>query len=248
MAIDCKNPKDTNERNLCDCQNAVSTLKTAFDIYKINLEQRRISDQRLADWQNMTGEFSDWAIKKKQLEDKTKVWNNCVVWTGVYGHNDWCEADTGFGRQSGANQYGCPLSQGKGECKRTTDQVTKAMTDLGYYSQKPSLLEVGQPPSNINITCCSQLFNNISTTGGDVNISNVTQECYTKLNETINATPGTTPGTPPGTTPGTTPGTPPGTTPATTTEITSDILIIIIIVVVLLLISCISLFIIKFIN
>lgn len=69
----------------------------------------------------------DWDAKyqqkKQELSDERRPWNNCVLWTGVFGHDDWCQSDTGFGRQDGAEQYGCMIGQGKGRCARTSEQV-----------------------------------------------------------------------------------------------------------------------------
>lgn len=125
--------------------------------------------------QNIRAYEAKKANKRKELVDEMKVWNSCVLWTGVYGHDDWCQGDTGFGMQTGAGQYGCALGQGKGECKRTTTQVEEELNK--WIGENPSPIMPTRndfsllppiPLDDINIQCCSNyLSGNATVTGNE---------------------------------------------------------------------------------
>ena len=179
-------------KNACACQSAALNLTDALNLYKSNLIANTNAQTIYNNlWHSYQTQLNTWltqkADKRKSLEGESKTWNNCVLWTGVYGHDNWCRSDTGFGRQYAAGQEGCLLGQGKGYCQRTSEQVNSELDIWIGNNPAPSPPGGGEngtaatcgtpcnPPSNNNILCCSQLFNDINA-GKDVNITAL-QEC-----------------------------------------------------------------------
>ena len=233
MAIDCSNTKNSQEQNLCSCKIATDTMvktlekyTTDYTAYTDYVTARNLAIQKQNNWKNMTGEYSNWATRKKQLTDEKKTWNNCVLWTGIFNHDDWCQGDTGFAKQTGANQHGCALGSGKGECQRNDSQVNEQLRREGYNAAEPSIpspMEAPQFTSNNNILCCSQIFNDISVQGGAADFSNINQNCQQRITNELTKSP--PPVSPPSVSPP--PVSPP---PATETDDNKTVFIITIII------------------
>ena len=199
---------NTQLANACACQKASNSLSSSFDAYQNNINNYNTNTTNYNNaWQKYQNDVNNWNTnkqnKKNDLENEQKIWNHCVLWTGVYGHDDWCQGDTGFGKQTGAGQYGCLFGQGKGECRRTTDQVNSALDQWIGSNPQPSPPSGGtngtadscsdcNPPNSNSIQCCSQLFSNIA--GTSVNFSNIQQQCNQTIKQQIQAasTPTTT--------------------------------------------------------
>lgn len=139
----------------------------------------------------------DWDIqyqrRKQELIDEKRVWNNCVLWTGVFWHDDWCQTDTGFGKQVGAGQWGCIGGQGKGQCARTEQQVNDELNKLS-----PRPLDGPQDPKEpmynktitpASVSCCNNIVNIVN---GEVKNSTITQQCISKTSTNDKPTTSTT--------------------------------------------------------
>ena len=257
MAIDCTKPNlSQQEQSLCSCKLATETMIKTLNQYTKDylaytdyIANRNNIIEKHNKWRNMSGEFSNWATRKQQLIDERKIWNNCIAWSGVYGHDDWCRGDTGFAKQSGAGQHGCALGWGKGECQRDDGQVIEQLRREGYNAAEPSIPGERQPPrfdSQNNIQCCSQIFSDISVKGGAAEFSGINQNCQQRITNELNK-PAPTPAagsplstsTPSTSTPSTS--TPSTSTPSTSTPSTStnqQMIIIVIVIVIILLMSC----------
>lgn len=186
MVVDCKNPRNDEERNLCACKNATEAFTKLVDQYTVDLENHSKDTAKHSRWKNKSGEYSKWGDRLKNIQDEIKVWNNCVAWSGIFGHHDWCQQDTGFGTQISAGQHGCLKGWGKGECKRTPDQVEKQMTEEGYYRDEPSIRPKPSSIPNTNIQCCSQIFSDISVTNGNAKLNDISQNCSQRINDALN--------------------------------------------------------------
>lgn len=208
MGVDCNNPKNDQERSLCACLAATEANKRASNaytaqlaIYNAKFSAHERESKRFQEWQGMYGEFQNWADRKKQLQDERKIWNTCIVWSGVYGHDDWCRNDTGFARQTGAGQHGCALGWGRGECQRDNDQVNKQLIDEGYNRARPVVPPKPDMPNFelvSNIQCCSQIFSDIKVEGGNLKMAEISQDCQQRIiNEINKPTPTPPPTTPP---------------------------------------------------
>jgi hypothetical protein len=227
MAIDCNNPKNSQEQNLCSCKKATDTMASALEKYTTDytaytdyVTARNAAIQKYDRWKNMSGEYSNWATRKQELTDEKKTWNNCVLWTGIFNHDDWCQGDTGFAKQTGANQHGCALGSGKGECQRNDSQVNEQLRREGYNAAEPSIPSERQVPqftSNTNILCCSQIFNDISVQGGAADFSNINQNCQQRITNELNYSP-PAPASPPPTVSPPAPASPPPTVSPTPPE------------------------------
>jgi hypothetical protein len=168
----------------CECKDQIDKLARSIKLYEDTIRDNSVKNS------NYQTAYNNWSVDKKNwdttrqekktaLENETKIWRNCVLWTGVFGHDDWCQGDTQFGRQTGANGHGCLNGQGKGECKRTTDQVNSALDQWVNQNNAPQepgkpQLQTPQAPS-ASITCCGISFDNI--TGSSVSIDNISQKC-----------------------------------------------------------------------
>jgi hypothetical protein len=175
--------------------------------YNLMLNKARDERARAKQAQN------DWDLQytknKQELIDERRVWNTCVLWTGVYWHHDWCQNDTGFGQQVGAGGYGCLGGQGKGQCARTEQQVNNELNKL-----PPRPLDGPQDPKEPSyaqtfplaaINCCNNTVNIIN---GEVKNTTITQQCISKsTNSTTTSKPSTTATPPPTPTPTPTPST-----------------------------------------
>lgn len=171
--------------NICNCKKQIDTLASVIKLYETTLRNNAYERDRYnTDLHNYNRDKTTWdrnrQNKKNELENEEKIWNSCILWTGVYGHDDWCQGDTGFGKQSGAGQHGCLDGQGKGQCKRTTDQVNSALSAwaTGKNAQpraptQPQLINPTAPSSSIQ--CCGVSFSDL--TSNALSFSDISQKC-----------------------------------------------------------------------
>ena len=173
------------QKAICDCLKSSQELSNSIKLYEDTLASNATATYN---YNNADGTYkankSAWQekrrVRKTELENEEKTWNNCVLWTGVYGHDDWCEGDTGFGRQTGAGGYGCAWGQGKGKCQRTTDQVNSAITAWATGEntepQAPTQPTLVNPsPPTATIQCCGISIDNLTSTS--LNLSDISQKC-----------------------------------------------------------------------
>lgn len=235
-----------------ECCVAVKNFNNLIDTFHNEL-QKVAQDQASwdrwnnihSDWENKKGAYSHWQDTYTSLQNEKRDWNTCIVWTNVFNHNDWCQTDTGFGNQVGAEQSNCAYGSGKGICQRTSDQVQTAWQQSGYYQDEPKTdpqdsskvwIKTSRPPDpsfngQSQIVCCSQSFDNL-TAGGKINISDISQKCSATMNNTSppsNSTPAPS---------NSTPSTPTASTPQTSNSIskngltTNDIILVLIFILV----------------
>lgn len=190
--MDCDNPNANNElKQACACQKAVNEFAKSYETYQSQIADYNSAKDKYTnvDWPKYQVDLSAWesrkAAKRNELVNETRVWNNCVLWTNVYGHDDWCQGNTGFGKQVGAGGYGCIGGQGKGLCGRTDVQVNEALNEWVGLNPPPSPPSGGSngvfapcttcsPPVGNNVLCCSTIIDDI-TAGKNVSINAVTQ-------------------------------------------------------------------------
>jgi hypothetical protein len=177
------------------CETALQVILDSFAAYETqNAAYATAKANYTTDFHEYQRKKSDWdtklATKKTELENEQKTWNNCVLWTGVYNHDNWCQNDTQFGKQSGAGQEGCALGSGKGYCQRTSDQVASELNTWKGSNPEP-VPPIGgvngvyqtcetpcNPPAGNNIVCCEQNFSDI--TAKNLNIE-AAQSCIQEL-------------------------------------------------------------------
>lgn len=194
--MSCEDPNPSQElKSACDCQKSVKTfvdLAKSYEASKAAHAAAKVIYDK--EWSKYQNDLRDWqskkANKRKELVDQTKIWNNCVLWTGVYGHDDWCQSDTGFGRQTGAGGYGCWDGQGKGVCQRTEYQVNEELNKWQGSNPPPipppggtngNVTPCGEscnPPTGNIIQCCSNIMS------GDAFVEN-TQLCLQSIEQKI---------------------------------------------------------------
>jgi hypothetical protein len=185
VALTGDNKKDcTNRLKFGVCQSKVSDCIDSKNAkmtqqYNIDLENARNARDNARKIQAAWD--TTYNFKKQLLQQEKKVWNNCVGWPWVFGHDDWCQNDTGFGRQVGAGQWGCTAGMGKGQCARTDWQVEQELTKSGPRpGDGPKDPTQPSPYKRLNlaaITCCNNIVNIVN---GEITNSKITQQCISK--------------------------------------------------------------------
>ena len=191
---------DPEIAKFCACLKATDDVSRALQIWENQIQEitqkKAIYNQYqndLQNWQNMTGNYSRWRDVKYNLENEEKHWNNCVHESEANAgrHDDWCANDIGDGWFHASKGYVCNTGiQAKGICKRRPDKVNREFQNSGYYNDQPAAISdpgnIPAAPSNFNIQCCTQIFQDISANRGNVNISDVNQNCVQQINNNIN--------------------------------------------------------------
>lgn len=199
MTTDCSSVNlNTQEKNLCSCKLATDTMVKTLETYTANytaytdyVTARNLAIQKQNNWKNMTGEYSNWATRKKQLTNEIKNTINWACegasWDGRFG---WCSNDHGgdweFDHHSKDSWQACSFTH---KCKRKTSSVDRILREEGYNAAEPIIPSERQAPqftSNNNILCCSQLFSNINVQGGAAEFSNINQNCQQQINNALN--------------------------------------------------------------
>jgi hypothetical protein len=191
MAIDCNNPKNDQERSLCSCYVATQANKTAADTYAANsaaYAAKSAAHERESGrhdkWRNMSGEFANWATRKKQLEDERKQTGE-----GINPQSGWCKNDYGDGWES-VERWANWANVGRMNCGRTAANVSQTIWNEGYNTAEPIVPpHPGNPPQFSlvsNIQCCSQIFSDINVNRGDLSISEISQNCDQRINAELN--------------------------------------------------------------
>ena len=213
MGIDCNNPKNDQEKQMCACVVATETMKKAYE----NYEERYTEYLKEAasytrwlqshnDWKQLTGAFEQIkpTINSREVtfNKETGWYNDCNSFINTSRANQECQKNDLWDSR-GFYAYDDYTSGGTGpcawkhlRCKRTDaskngiDQFYKELepqTDPGTTQVWLNKAPPSPPnvPATSHIQCCSQLFNEIKS-GGNTDISNITQQCTQKLNEAIN--------------------------------------------------------------
>lgn len=196
MSLDCSNPgNNTQLASACACQAASNELQHAVAQYESEYEaysvQQAAYQAAYGKWQTA---HTAWVTKKQNdLHDfstQVQQWNHCVLWTGVYGHDDWCSNDISPGWvQVGAGQYDCAYGSGRGNCSPGPSAI--AVFNSTWLANNPEpqapspVPAFAEKPPTVNISCCSQLFQNI--TADSANFSGITQQCQQNITSQIAA-------------------------------------------------------------
>jgi hypothetical protein len=264
MAIDCTKPNlSQQEQSLCSCKLATETMIKTLNQYTKDylaytdyIANRNNIIEKHNKWRNMSGEFSNWATRKKQLQNERRNTRNWACEGASWdGRGGWCSNDHGgdweFDHHSKDSWQVCSFTH---KCRIKGDAINRILTDEGYNRAEPSIPGERQPPrfdSQNNIQCCSQIFSDISVQGGAAEFSGINQNCQQRITNELNkpaptpaagsplstSTPSTS--TPSTSTPSTS--TPSTSTPSTSTPSTStnqQMIIIVIVIVIILLMSC----------
>lgn len=82
--VDCKNPKNTQEDQLCSCKRATDSMTNLINTYNKNLAEYKSDTEshsrwlkRYNDWQNKTGDFSVW---KDRFNSIPTTFHNKLNW------------------------------------------------------------------------------------------------------------------------------------------------------------------------
>ena len=197
------------EQSLNLCQKSLSDLQAMQqynqDVVNYNNNINIQYEAALAAWNqqkaqvdqnnnNATANYNSCRYNtNNNLYNDTHVWNNCILWNNVGGHDDWCSNDLGGSwNEIGAGQYGCAWGQGKGLCRRTQDQINMIVNQQcpqpNYQSYPQQPIEGALKSQNttpVQINCCT----NISTiVGSNVSGTSIDQanNCINQLGSQIN--------------------------------------------------------------
>lgn len=199
--VDCSLPKN-KELPMCLCKKAVDTMSKNQEDYvkkmaKYNSDMEAYGEwvKRHNEWKNQIGEFKYLNDKYNSIKDEVR-YPKCEHVSATAGRTDiWCRNQIGDGWEKiGTSNQGCFLAN-KVKCRRSIEQArkefnqykntkepTKDSKGVTWKGRKPVLPDV--PPSN-NILCCSILFDDIDTNGGDLDIFDINQKCSQKIETTV---------------------------------------------------------------
>lgn len=199
MPIDCTSANlSQQEKTLCTCKLATDAMVKTLKVYE-TLSTNYTSDKTAYDrekkrhdqWRNMSGEFANWATRKKQLIDERKNTNSWACEGASWdGRGGWCSNDHGgdweFDHHSKDSWQVCSWTH---KCRRKGDAINRILRDEGYNRAEPNVPGIPQSPqfnSQNTIQCCSQVFSNISVEGGAAEFSGINQNCQQQLNNELN--------------------------------------------------------------
>jgi hypothetical protein len=188
--------------------------------------------QKYNDWQNKRGDYSKW---NDIISSKDTTFNMDLGWyNDCHGRSNQDDTNWQCGNKAsndhkydgwGFYAYDEYMTGGIGPChwfgvRCGRKQDSKNKIDNDYNADKPtkdpqdsskSWLGINQPtqpsaPQGNTIQCCSQIFSDLNA-GGNVSLSNISQNCSQRINAEINK-PAPTPSSSPAPVP-----VPPGSTP-----------------------------------
>lgn len=194
MPIDCNNPRNDQERNLCACQQSTNALTNALNSYETKYTAYTSSvaeyNRQHSDWQTRHSAWQSNRNARRNVLANEEKWAGC----GACGSNPGCPGGWRWDR----NANGCHASWLPGNgceqvCKRNDDTINRDMSGWDAENPQPAqpnrdaiVLASPSPPSNLNIMCCSQIFSDIQVEGGDVNLQNVSQNCQQQIQNKLN--------------------------------------------------------------
>lgn len=204
MAIDCNNPKNQQEENLCTCQKATNALVSSLERYErdyTNYTSKLTEyNQAYKSWQDKHGEWRRNRDGERQRLADEDSYRGC----GACGSNAGCQGGWRWER----NNNGCHGSWLPGTgceqvCRRNNDTIDRDMS--GWYSRNSEPGEPNKggmvpdppkPPENNTIQCCSQIFSDIQVQGGNATLKDINQNCSLRIQQTLTAPPPPAPATP----------------------------------------------------
>ena len=183
---------------LCACEIATDNFVKLTDTYQNNYtsyntrlaDYTKKSQQYDIDHSSWNSKFDDYTHSQKNI---TKEWSNCVDGSACnVGHDDWCKNDLGQDYVDARQcvQSNCGLYR-KGLCKLSDSALNDSYASWKKNNAEPiapdynDVGNVPSAPSNNNIQCCSQLFSNISSVSGSVNVKDVVQQCTQNITSAI---------------------------------------------------------------
>jgi len=210
-----KNGKERNLNELRSCLEATETFKKAFDEY-IKLLKKYNDDKESFkrwksdwnDWKNRTGRYNVYKNHGVNLQ----FWANEHDGTCWWGENwnsahKWCHDAANSKGHDGENYWAKRWGMCKGrfgnflcgkpdeEVKKQNEEYTAAEPKTDPQNKTKYWLGMNEPTppqalSGNNIMCCSQLFDDISVTGGgNANFSNIIQNCIQKISTKLKENP-----------------------------------------------------------
>lgn len=191
MPIDCNNPRNDQERNLCACQQSTNALTNALNSYETKYTAYTSSvaeyNRQHSDWQTRHSAWQSNRNARRNVLANEEKWAGC----GACGSNPGCPGGWRWERNAngcGALNWGCEQV-----CKRTDETINRDISGWDAENPQPAqpnrdaiVLASPSPPSNLNIMCCSQIFSDIQVEGGDVNLRNVSQNCQQQIQNKLN--------------------------------------------------------------
>lgn len=189
-------------------------LVDQFDIDKANYASDMASYNRWKnlhnEWAGKSGKYSKWkdiiSSKDHSFSDNAGIYNDCGDINNTSKTNNKCSqkaSERNMYDSSGFYSYENYKTSGTGpchwvgvRCKRT--ESSKQKIDNDYNADRPQSdpedsskvwlnrsppIDSSDAPSYSGV-CCSQIINRITNSGGDVNISNISQECGTTAGST----------------------------------------------------------------
>lgn len=169
----------------CECERASKLLADKIQAHNRELEKYNL-------------EYTEYQAKRTQWEKDKRNWESKrddrkgelgrydhYPGCGLCGSNPGCPGGWRWDRN--ANGCGFASAGCQQVCRRTNEQIERDMAD--WYSQNPQPIEPRfdkQSPqfqSNDQITCCTQLFQNITATSA--NFDNIRQQCNDKIKKEL---------------------------------------------------------------
>lgn len=181
-------------------------LVDQFDLDKINYASDMASYNRWKvldnEWQSKSGKYQKWndiVSSKEHTINKVLGWYGCnnIDNQGPSNHQCGLQAEIDkkydpfgfYAYESYTNRGGGPCRWRNVRCKRT--ESSKQKIDNDYNTDRPQSdpddskkvwlnrnppQDTSKPPT-YNGVCCSQIIDNIKNSGGDVNLSDISQNC-----------------------------------------------------------------------
>ncbi|NBP13829.1 hypothetical protein EBU95_05430 [bacterium] len=170
---------------ICECERASKLLADKIEAHNKALEQYNLEyieyQKKRSQWET---DQRNWESKR---DDRKRGLGNYDHYAGcgTCGSNPGCPG--GWRWERNANGCGFWNLGCEQVCRRTNEQIERDMAE--WYSQNPQPIEPKfdkQSPqfqSNDQITCCAQLFQNI--TAQSANFDNIRQQCNDKIKKDL---------------------------------------------------------------
>ena len=188
---------DLNLRTMCKCLSDSELLKNAVNEYHNTIEtNNQLTANYTEQEQKYISDKSEWDNRHNNNQDSVnnqRTWSGCAAANSCDMAKGWCNGDwTAEGSTESCQICWGPICANTGckaQCKLSDDK--RRAVDQDWVNQNrppnpPPKPDFKNPdPPNVNIQCCSQLFQNINA--GSIQFSNISQNCTQEINNQINS-------------------------------------------------------------
>ena len=203
MSINCTSPKNAGEISICACKSSADDYKrlvNAYDTQKINYTADSASYQRWIsehnDWKNKQGNY----IRFKDIDFQEEI-DSGMCWGKPRGNGDYqCresarnkglpyhEGWVDIGKESCCESFLFACIKDRFRCQRSQGSINNA--NIEWRNSEPQAdpqsnkiwlnvtppIDNAVPPVYIGV-CCAQIFDQITNSGGNIDIDNISQKC-----------------------------------------------------------------------